>query len=125
MVKVITTGKPYSCLVTDGVHQLQADTILEYGGGNAGFRPHDLLAAALGTCQAISVRMYASNHGIPVRSVTVEVEIDRTTQDKTVFRKIISIEGDISEDERKNLYNVATTCPVQQTLSQQLEFVIA
>ena len=124
MVKVITMEKLYSCFVTDGIHQLQADTTLEKGGGNEGFRPHDLLASALGSCIAISLKMFAFNRNIPVQSISVEVEIDCSIPKKTVFKKKIFIEGDISEDDRNLLMAVANNCSVQKTLSRQLEFVM-
>ena len=68
--------------------------------------------------------MFAFNRNIPVQSISVEVEIDRSIPNKTVFQKKISIEGDISEDDRKLLMAVAKTCAVQKTLSRQLEFVM-
>ena len=48
MVTVTTIGQEPGCLVSDGVHRLEADTTVENGGQGAGFRPHDLLTAALG-----------------------------------------------------------------------------
>ncbi len=124
MVNVITKKKPYSCLVTEGIPQLQADTTLEKGGGNTGFRPHDLLASALGSCIAISLKMFATSRNIPVQSISVEVEIDRSIPNKTVFRKKIALEGDISEDDRKLMMAAAATGPIQKILSRQLEFII-
>ena len=124
MVKVTTMEKSYSCLMTDGKHQILADTTVEKGGGDAGFRPHDLLASALGSCIAISLKMSAANRNIPVQSISVEVEIDSSIPKKTVFKKKIFIEGDISEEDRNILMSVANKCSVQRTLSRELEFVM-
>ena len=125
MVTVTATGEDFSCLVSDGIHQMQADTIAEKGGKNAGFRPHDLLAAALGSCLAIQLQMYASRHRIRLGQVSVKVEIDRSVPDRTIFKKEILIEGDdLSDSDRKRLHAVSKTCPVQNTLSKQLEFVM-
>jgi len=124
MITVTTLEKPYLCLVTNGVYQLHADTTSKIGGGDAGFRPHDLLAAALGSCLAITMKKFAAEQKIPVQSISVGVELDKSIPDKTVFCKRISIQGDISEEDRKRLYEAANTCAVQQTLSRQLEFIV-
>lgn len=54
-------------------------TTPDKGGGNQGFRPHELLEAALATCMNIHLRMYAANHGIELGEVTTKVTLDRSS----------------------------------------------
>src|SRR3546814_11216301 len=55
-------------------HRLIADAPSQYGGEDAGFTPHDLLAASLGACTALTLNMYAQRKGFPLQKVEVEVE---------------------------------------------------
>ncbi|TCL56031.1 putative redox protein [Hydrogenispora ethanolica] len=124
MVKATPVGEPYSCLITDATHQLIADTTSDKGGNDNGFRPHELLEAALASCLTISLRMYLENQGIKIDSCSVTVELDRSNPDKTVFRKKVELNGAISESDRKRIEAVLASCPVQKTLSKELAFVL-
>ncbi|MBI5587139.1 MAG: OsmC family protein [Deltaproteobacteria bacterium] len=101
-----------------------SDTDVRNGGQNVGFRPHELLAGALGSCISIWVRKYAHDHGLAVEFVSVDIELDRSSPDEVVFKKSISINGDLTEEERKRLYRVAETCPLQKTLGKKLTFEV-
>ncbi len=99
----------------------EADTTPPAGKG-AGFRPHELLEAALASCAAISLRMFATERGIALETVAVSVELDRSHTDETVCRTSIDLEGDLSERERTLLLQAARSCPVRRTLSRRLSF---
>lgn len=125
MVTVTSEGHKTRCLVTDGTHHLPVDTMPANGGEGAGFRPHDLLGAAVGSCLVIQLRMFAFREQIPLTGVIAEVEMDRSTPGKTVFRKHVEFTGDdLTEDDRKRLHALCNSCPVQNTLSAQMEFVL-
>ncbi len=99
----------------------EADTTPPAGKG-AGFRPHELLEAALASCAAISLRMFADERGIALEAVAVCVELDRSHTDATVFRTTIDLEGDLSDRERMLLLQAGRSCPVRRTLSRRLSF---
>lgn len=69
---------------TNGEHIGDADTTAEKGGGNRGFRPHELLEAALATCMNMTLRSYAQKHDIPLPGVSVVVTLSRGTQEGPV-----------------------------------------
>lgn len=50
MIETESRSEPYATRFSDGVQEALADTTADKGGGGAGFRPHDLLEAALATC---------------------------------------------------------------------------
>jgi putative redox protein len=99
----------------------EADTTPPAGKG-AGFRPHELLEAALASCTAITLRMIADQRGLHLDSITVAVEVDRSNAAKTVLHTKVDVKGDLSDDEREFLLNSAQTCPVRKTLSKELTF---
>ena len=113
----------YKTFFTNGNHKGFSDTTEKNGGANAGFRPHDLLEAALATCLNMWVRMCAENHHMSLSTVTTQVDIDRSHPEKVVFRYDIDIDGDITEEQRRKLLQIAKTCPVHKTLSKDISFL--
>jgi putative redox protein len=54
-------------------HKLVVDEPPQLGGGDAGPNPVELVLAALGTCQEITYRAYATALGIPLERVSVNL----------------------------------------------------
>lgn len=63
-------------VTSEGGHEMAADLGPGLGGDDTGPTPSALLRAALGSCLAMGYRLRAARHGIPVRSIRVEVETD-------------------------------------------------
>jgi len=110
-----------------GRHRLVADEPASVGGGDQGPTPYQLLAAALGACTAMTIRMVARRRKLALRHVAVDVSHEkRHAQDCEdcendgaridVFRRAIRLEGDLSEAERAGLMQIADRCPVHRTL---------
>lgn len=109
--------------VQAGPHHLLADEPLAYGGTNRGASPYGFLAAGLGACTSMTLRMYARRKGWPMTHVSVDVSHDKvhaqdagTATDANIdlFRRRITVGGDLSEDQRQKLLNIADKCPVHQ-----------
>lgn len=58
-------------------HLLQTDSSLENGGENSGFRPMQLVLAALGGCSAIDMAMILKKQRQQVDAFTIEIEGER------------------------------------------------
>src|SRR5690606_28005038 len=56
-----------------GRHRLTADEPQSMGGLGSGPGPYDLLAAALGACKAMTMRLYANRKNLPLDRVRVQV----------------------------------------------------
>lgn len=112
----------YQTRFSDGKHESISDTTPDKGGQHSGFRPHDLLEAALAACVNMTVRMYADNHGIPLRAVTTNVSLDRTLPDEVVFRYEVELDGELTEEQRNRLLQAASACPIRKTLSKRIRF---
>ncbi|MEN0002285.1 MAG: bifunctional alpha/beta hydrolase/OsmC family protein [Pseudomonadota bacterium] len=106
-------------------HHTVADEPLAYGGTNQGMSPYGFLSAGLGACTSMTIRMYARRKGWPLNHVSVDVSHDKVHgQDaetsKAVridsFRRKIRLDGDLSQEQRMRLLEIADKCPVHKTL---------
>jgi putative redox protein len=124
------TGK-YTQRITSGRHVLVADEPASASGDGAGPSPYELLLAALGTCTAMTLRMYADRKGIPLQRTTVRLRHGRIhAQDcadcetgKGMLSEItrdIRLEGQLDAEQRARLLMVADRCPVHRTLTSEI-----
>ncbi|WP_018151244.1 OsmC family protein [Leeia oryzae] len=105
-----------------GKHTLISDVPEAAGGEDAGPEPHDLLAAALGSCTALTVTMYARRKGWDLQDI--EVQISQTQLGGThMFTRQIRYVGNLSDDEKARLTEIANKCPVHKTLSGTIQIV--
>lgn len=120
MIVSTSTEIPYVTLFSDGRHEAKSDTTLENGGGGAGFRPHDMLEAALACCLNMSIRIYAEKREIPLTGARVKVTLHRDDPGRTVFKYQVELDGDLTAAQRTELMDLATACPVGRTLSAEI-----
>ena len=106
-------------------HHLLADEPKAFGGTDRGLSPYGLLAAALGACTSMTIRMYARRKGWPLAHVSVEVTHDKVHAEDAqggrpmkvdLFRRRIRLEGDLDAAQRARLLEIADKCPVHRTL---------
>jgi putative redox protein len=109
----------YAVSITTGHHQLIADEGAELGGKDVGPSPYDLLCSALCACTAVTLRMYAARKEWPLRSVHVGVRFMREGKDSAIAR-VVSFEGELDEEQRARLVQIAERTPVTLTLKQGL-----
>ena len=105
-----------------GQHRLLTDVPEALGGEDTGPEPHDLLAAALAACTAITVTMYARRKGWPLDDIDVRIEHDKLDQAYVLTRRIAYV-GSLSVEQREMLTAVANKCPVHKTLSGEIRIV--
>lgn len=115
----------YQQQVTAGPHAFIADEPPSMGGGDAGPAPFDYLLTALGACTSMTLRMYAEVKKLPLTRVSValahkKVEIEGKGKIDKISRKI-TLEGDLTPEQRKRMLEIANRCPVHRTLSGNLE----
>jgi putative redox protein len=106
-------------LVRTGNGSFVADEPRAAGGLGSGPGPYDLLAAALGACKAMTVRLYARRKDWPLERVQVCVRHRRpslTAPDE--FDCAIELEGPLDDDQRQRLIEIAGRCPVHRTLER-------
>jgi putative redox protein len=104
-------------------HQLSADEPTEKGGDDTGPSPQELLAAALASCTAITMEMYAKRKGWDVGDV--EVSCDYTPAERgcpTRFNLVMRFPDSLSDEQVERLRVIAAKCPVHRTLEGEVMF---
>jgi putative redox protein len=112
----------YKTKFSNSITSAYSDTTIDKGGNNSGFRPHELLEAALASCLNIQIRMYAEHNGIDLTKINVTVALDRNKPEDAIFDYKIDLEGNFSEIEKIKMLRAAETCPVKKTLSRNISF---
>ena len=106
-----------------GRHRLTADEPESSGGDDNGPNPQELLAAALASCTAITVEMYAKRKGWNIDGL--EVDVDYTPAERgsaTTFKMVMRMPAHLSEDQVERLQVIANKCPVHRTLEGEVVF---
>lgn len=116
MVTGIIKTENYRTEITAKHHLLIADEPEHLGGGNVGMTPIDLLASALIACTNITLRMYANRKTWSVNQITTTIEVSQE-DDKTIFIRVIDIDGQIDDSQKARMLLIANKCPVHKILS--------
>jgi putative redox protein len=111
---------PYNVKLRNGRHEFISDEPISKGGGDTGPEPDEILEAALASCTAITLRMYANRKEWKVAGIEVTVSLERI-DNKTIFTRSIKLNGDIDETQRERLLQIAKACPVSKTLLGEIE----
>jgi len=130
----VTSGEGLLQHIVAGRHTLVADEPLAAGGSDQGPSPYELLAAALGSCTSMTLRLYASRKGWPLSRVVVTVRHERIhaadcadceTKEGRVdqLRREIVLEGPLDPAQRARLLEIADHCPIHRTLRNEIRIV--
>ncbi len=123
-VMVTESGNgPYAQFITAGRHVMGADEPERLGGHDSGASPYEYVLAGLGACTAMTLRMYADRHGWRLQKIAVELAHEKIAVADSPrkidrFHRAIRLTGNLSEEQRARLLEIAEKCPVSQTLQR-------
>ena len=112
-------------------HHWLADEPTTVGGNNSGPDPYEHLLAALGTCTSMTIRMYANRKKWPLENIGINLyhersynkdcqQCDEAPQQIDYLNREITLEGDLDNEQREKLLEIADKCPVHKTLHEHL-----
>lgn len=115
-----------------GGHHLVVDEPIAVGGADAGPTPYEMLLAGLGACTVMTLRIYADRRKWPLERARVTlqhrkvhaqdcVDCDKRDAKMDVIDRIIFLEGQLDEEQRAKLIEIAERCPVHQTLKGKIQ----
>lgn len=118
---IVTDGKgKLAQTVRIGPHIVAADEPKPLG-DDTGPAPHDLLLTALGTCTAMTLRLYAERKGWDVGALTVGLsirweKIEGRADKRAVIERVIESDRALTPEQLSRIHEIAEKCPVHKTL---------
>ena len=103
-----------------GAHVLLSDEANVAGGDDLGPNPHELLDAALASCTALTLMLYARRKGWGLEGVEAEVS-HHEAEGVYRMRRDIRLVGRLAPAERERLLEIANRCPVHRALLGTVE----
>ena len=114
-----------------GSHHFLGYEAKDVGGTDEGPDPYEYLLAALGTCTNMTVRMYANRKRWPLHGVRTALshakshtaDCEHCEQPTAMVDRIeiqITFLGELSEEQRNRLLQIADRCPVHRTLTSKI-----
>lgn len=131
-VVVAEKNHKFTLHVSTNDHYWLADEPTKVGGNNMGPDPYEHLLAALGSCTVMTLRMYANHKSLDLKDVIVTLRHEhdhlKDCEDPEnkgakieVIHRTIELVGDLSEEQRNRLLQIANKCPVHKTLHSTLQ----
>jgi putative redox protein len=106
-----------------GNHSVTVDEPVESGGDDLGPSPQELLAAALASCTAVTMEMYAQRKGWDVSGLAVDCRYTPAERGcPTRFELVFKMPAHLDEDQIERLQVIAAKCPVHRTLEGEVMF---
>jgi len=130
VIAKITLNK-YKTVINAGSHVWISDEPQPHG-KDLGPTPYDHLLAALGSCVAMTLRMYADRKGWGLEQVEVHLDQDRVyfkdcedceSDDGYVhiIEKRVKLIGDLTSEQKQRLFEISDRCPVNKTLLREIK----
>jgi uncharacterized OsmC-like protein len=125
-----TGGGKFQNEIAAGRHRLLADEPASAGGLDSGPSPYDYVAAALGACTSMTLRVYAEHKQLALGRLTVSVrhgklpaehceDCGEAAEGRTSkidrFERVITVEGGVDAVMAGKLIEIARRCPVHRT----------
>jgi putative redox protein len=115
----VRTRKGLEVEMTAGEHRLLCDEKRDVGGHDAGPSPKELLLAAIASCGAITMSMYAQRKGWLLEAASIRAEAHDPEEKGGPVRVVQTIElkGNLDDEQRSRLMEIAGRCPVHKMVT--------
>ncbi|MEO1288512.1 MAG: OsmC family protein [Chloroflexota bacterium] len=131
---VILPKEGYKTTIYSGNHIYHSDEPIEDGGTDQAPTPTQMIMGALGSCIAITMRLYADRKGWALDGVEIELDFERFKgKDYPAYdgderyvheiTKKITLQGALTEDQRERIIEIGGMCPVHRLIASPTFFV--
>ena len=125
-------GPGFRTDITGGGFEFIADEPVGVGGSGAGPTPYEYMIAAVGSCTAMTARMYANRKQWPLERVIVRMrdtpphikdclDCETAAVGPRRIDRIIELVGPLTDEQRTRILQIADRCPVKQTLERGIK----
>lgn len=111
---------PLQQKLSTGDLQYLSDAEVSKGGSGTGPSPHEFLGAALAACTSMTLKMYSERKSINLKNAIVTVDIERH-DDVEIFTRQIELIGDLDDQQRQRLLEIAQRCPIHKALAGEVQ----
>ncbi|HEX5620556.1 MAG TPA: OsmC family protein [Solirubrobacteraceae bacterium] len=123
MRAVAQQREKYTHDVKAGSHSITVDEPTDAGGDDLGPSPQELLAAALASCTAVTMEMYAQRKGWDTSGLAVDCRYTPAERGcPTKFELVLKMPPHLDEEQIDKLQVIAAKCPVHRTLEGEVMF---
>jgi putative redox protein len=117
-----------------GRHGMLVDESEDLGGHDFGPSPYQLLTSALAACTSMTLQMYARRKKWPVEEVLCHINYSKEYYEDCIscvdsgahldtFNRTIEIKGDLTDEQRARMLEIADKCPVHRSMSNEIIIV--
>ncbi len=118
-IKIKNLVEGFQSIITNGKHSIVGDEPISSKGTDLGMTPIELLLSGLGMCKVATIRSIArmKNWEVGEVNAVLSQEIIKNREGfKTNIKVALSIEGDITEDQKQELLKQADNCYVHRMI---------
>ena len=121
-VTVTVEGKSgYAQSIRSGQHQWTSDEPTSRGGTDTGPSPSALLLGALGSCTAITLRMYADRKKWDLGVIRVRCALFPRKDERPRIDRELTVAASVSQEQREKLVEIAGKTPVTKIVMEGAE----
>lgn len=113
---VVSTGTNYAHRIHAGHFDLTTDEPAALGGQGAGPVPYDYYLAALASCTAITLRMYAEKKGWNLGEFRADLSMERDEDGKVRIHRVLHSDQPLSDEQWQRLLEIVANTPVTKTM---------
>lgn len=118
---VMSTGTNYAHLIHVGHFDLTTDEPTALGGQAKGPAPYGYYLAALASCTAITLRMYAEKKGWNLGEFRAELTMERDEDGKVRIYRVLHSDQSLSDEQWHRLLEIVANTPVTKTMRDGAE----
>jgi putative redox protein len=132
----VSLSQGYRTTARARTHVIHSDEPVEHGGDDSAQTPNELLLSAIGSCMAITMKLYATRKKWPLERVGVDLESRLVKaaecpeyvnpdgrEQVTVITARIRLDGPLTLDQKTRIAEIGGRCPVHRTVAAGAHFI--